>query len=68
MKGGSNEQETERQKLSDDKSDWRVEVFLSGELKVNITKHELVPRHYILSEEEKRTLLRRYHLQVSTVT
>jgi len=68
LKGGSNEQETERQKLSDDKSDWRVEVFLSGELKVNITKHELVPRHYILSEEEKRTLLRRYHLQVSTVT
>mmetsp|Transcript_22219 Transcript_22219/g.51272 ORF Transcript_22219/g.51272 Transcript_22219/m.51272 type:complete len:240 (+) Transcript_22219:64-783(+) len=57
------DQETERQKLSDDKSDWRVEVFLAGELKVNITRHELVPKHLVLADEEKRTLLRRYHLQ-----
>ncbi|KAJ1492235.1 RNA polymerase Rpb5, C-terminal domain-containing protein, partial [Baffinella frigidus] len=40
-----------------------VQVFLAGELKVNITRHELVPKHLVLADEEKRTLLRRYHLQ-----
>ena len=34
-----------------------------GALQVNITRHELVPRHHVLSDEEKKTLLRRYHLQ-----
>eukprot|EP00286_Rhodomonas_abbreviata_P001690 CAMPEP_0181291014 /NCGR_PEP_ID=MMETSP1101-20121128/1728_1 /TAXON_ID=46948 /ORGANISM="Rhodomonas abbreviata, Strain Caron Lab Isolate" /LENGTH=225 /DNA_ID=CAMNT_0023395351 /DNA_START=181 /DNA_END=855 /DNA_ORIENTATION=- len=56
------EQETEQQQLKDNPS-WRVETFLNGELKVNITRHELVPRHEVLSEDEKKGLLRRYHLQ-----
>ncbi|EKX32155.1 hypothetical protein GUITHDRAFT_82572, partial [Guillardia theta CCMP2712] len=37
--------------------------FLASELKVNITRHELVPQHYVLTEEDKKTLLKRYHLQ-----
>mmetsp|Transcript_2870 Transcript_2870/g.6621 ORF Transcript_2870/g.6621 Transcript_2870/m.6621 type:complete len:232 (-) Transcript_2870:248-943(-) len=55
------DQEEEQQKLLN--NHWRVEIFLSGELKVNITRHELVPRHQVLSEEDKKNLLRRYHLQ-----
>uniref|UniRef100_A0A7S0M3M5 DNA-directed RNA polymerases I, II, and III subunit RPABC1 n=1 Tax=Cryptomonas curvata TaxID=233186 RepID=A0A7S0M3M5_9CRYP len=42
---------------------WRVEIFSAAELRFNITRHELVPRHTVLKEAEKRELLRRYHLQ-----
>jgi hypothetical protein len=45
-----------------------AQTFLAGELRVNITKHELVPKHIVLSEEDKRTLLKRYHLQVGKVS
>ena len=31
---------------------------------IYVYMYELVPRHLVLAEEEKRTLLRRYHLQV----
>ena len=34
-----------------------VEEFTDEELIVNITKHELVPRHVKLGEEDKRVLL-----------
>mmetsp|Transcript_52062 Transcript_52062/g.127098 ORF Transcript_52062/g.127098 Transcript_52062/m.127098 type:complete len:231 (-) Transcript_52062:17-709(-) len=56
------EQKTEEQHLQGN-TDWRVEVFLTGELRVNITRHELVPTHIVLSDDDKKTLLRRYHLQ-----
>lgn len=36
-----------------------MEYFTVGELQVNITKHELVPKHKLLKEEEKATLLSR---------
>ena len=35
------------------------EVFMQEELLVNVTHHELVPKHMILSDEEKRELLKR---------
>merc|ERR1719277_2704344 len=41
----------------------RIEVFTENELIVNITDHELVPKHVPLSEEEKIQLLNRYKLK-----
>eukprot|EP00389_Voromonas_pontica_P000711 GDKH01001056.1.p1 GENE.GDKH01001056.1~~GDKH01001056.1.p1 ORF type:complete len:209 (-),score=17.33 GDKH01001056.1:148-774(-) len=40
-----------------------IEVFNELELLVNITEHELVPRHKPLTEEEKRTVLQRYNVK-----
>ncbi|KAF2822739.1 RPB5 subunit of DNA-directed RNA polymerase [Ophiobolus disseminans] len=40
-----------------------VEVFVEQDLLVNITKHELVPAHVLLSAEEKAQLLKRYRLK-----
>jgi DNA-directed RNA polymerase I, II, and III subunit RPABC1 len=42
-----------------------VEVFQESELVVNITLHELVPKHILLSYEEKAELLKRYRLKES---
>lgn len=42
-----------------------VEIFLEEQLLVNITKHELVPKHILLSKEEKKKLLQRYRLKES---
>jgi DNA-directed RNA polymerases I, II, and III subunit RPABC1 len=36
-----------------------LEYFQEKELLVNITEHELVPKHYPLSDEEKRELLKK---------
>ncbi|GJQ15698.1 hypothetical protein GpartN1_g7489.t1 [Galdieria partita] len=46
-------------------SQFKVEVFLEMELLVNITHHELVPKHEVLSTEGKKQLLKRYHLKES---
>jgi DNA-directed RNA polymerase I, II, and III subunit RPABC1 len=40
-----------------------VECFTESELLVNITKHQLVPEHRILSPQEKTTLLQRYKVK-----
>jgi DNA-directed RNA polymerase subunit H (RpoH/RPB5) len=40
-----------------------VECFTESELLVNITKHQLVPEHRILSPAEKATLLQRYKVK-----
>ncbi|RYO89508.1 hypothetical protein DL764_008578 [Monosporascus ibericus] len=40
-----------------------IEWFLEEDMLVNITHHELVPRHVILSREEKAALLKRYRLK-----
>ncbi|KAJ1979932.1 DNA-directed RNA polymerases II 24 kDa polypeptide (RNA polymerase II subunit 5) [Dimargaris cristalligena] len=42
---------------------YRFEFFKEAELMVNITRHRLVPKHEILTPEEKRTLLHRYRLK-----
>merc|ERR1719258_42113 len=41
----------------------RIEVFSENELIVNITHHELVPKHVPLTEEEKSQLLNCYRMK-----
>ncbi|KAK3940692.1 RNA polymerase [Diplogelasinospora grovesii] len=41
----------------------QIECFLEEDLLVNITHHELVPKHVLLSREEKTALLKRYRLK-----
>ncbi|KAM3414180.1 hypothetical protein BST61_g10839 [Cercospora zeina] len=40
-----------------------LEIFKEEDLLVNISRHELVPRHLLLSPEEKQGLLARYRLK-----
>lgn len=42
---------------------YRYEVFKITELLVDITEHELVPLHQVLTDEEKKTVLKRYNLK-----
>lgn len=42
-----------------------VELFKESELIVNITKHKLVPKHIVLTSEEKKALLDKYKLSES---
>jgi DNA-directed RNA polymerase I, II, and III subunit RPABC1 len=44
-------------------SETRIECFLEQDLLVNITHHELVPKHVLLSKEERQKLLERYRLK-----
>ncbi|KAG8907164.1 DNA-directed RNA polymerases II 24 kDa polypeptide (RNA polymerase II subunit 5) [Tulasnella sp. 403] len=44
-------------------STYRLEEFAESDLLVNITHHKLVPRHELLSDDEKRALLERYRLR-----
>ena len=41
----------------------RIECFVEQDLLVNITHHELVPKHVLLSKEERTKLLERYRLK-----
>jgi len=36
-----------------------IECFLQQELLVNITEHELVPKHEVLTEQAKHELLKK---------
>ncbi|KAF2157843.1 RNA polymerase subunit [Myriangium duriaei CBS 260.36] len=40
-----------------------IEVWPEQDLLVNITRHELVPKHILLAPEEKKALLERYRLK-----
>lgn len=42
-----------------------IETFQETDLVVNITHHELVPKHILLSQDEKNELLSRYRLKES---
>ncbi|CEM07847.1 unnamed protein product [Vitrella brassicaformis CCMP3155] len=52
-----------KEALSMSSSKQRIEVFMESELLVNITEHELVPRHVPLSEVDKKALLERYKVR-----
>lgn len=40
-------------------SDYKIEDYAEADLVVNITKHFLVPKHTIMTNEEKKELLHR---------
>lgn len=46
-------------------SQFAIETFQESDLIVNITHHELVPKHIVLSPAEKAELLKRYRLKDS---
>jgi len=48
------------QEMSDS---FRIEHFKEAELLVDITEHNLVPEHQVLSKNEKEELLKRYRLK-----
>ena len=54
-----------KQKVLDINKELQVEVFTVNELVVNITEHELVPKHILLSKEDKDLLLKRYKIKES---
>lgn len=43
----------------------QIEVFAEQDLLVNVTLHELVPKHVLLSYGEKKALLERYRVKES---
>jgi DNA-directed RNA polymerases I, II, and III subunit RPABC1 len=49
-----------KQFIATDVNDLNVQVFSENELSFNVTKHELVPKHDVLSPEEKATVVSRY--------
>lgn len=44
-------------------SEYHLEDFAEADLLVNITKHFLVPKHQIMTPEEKSALIKRYRLK-----
>lgn len=42
-----------------------IETFQEQDLLVNISRHELVPKHVLLSTEDRNALLQRYRLKMS---
>ena len=52
-----------KQSLIDMAPKYILEQFLESELLINITEHELVPEHCVLTTDEKNELLQRYKLK-----
>ncbi|XP_037088184.1 DNA-directed RNA polymerases I, II, and III subunit RPABC1-like [Pollicipes pollicipes] len=52
-----------KQSLVDMAPKYILEQFMESELLINLTEHELVPEHVVLTAEEKQELLTRYRLK-----
>jgi DNA-directed RNA polymerase I, II, and III subunit RPABC1 len=52
-----------KQSLVDMAPKYILEQFLESELLINLTEHELVPEHVVMTQEEKEGLLKRYKLK-----
>ena len=49
------------QALIDVAPKYSLEQFREAEVMINITEHELVPQHVVMTPEEKKKLLQRYY-------
>jgi DNA-directed RNA polymerase I, II, and III subunit RPABC1 len=54
-----------KQAIVEVQSHFIIEFFEEKELLVNITEHELVPKHIVMTETEKASLLKRYRVKES---
>lgn len=54
-----------KQAMKDVAPEYILEDFMESEMLINITEHELVPQHILLTEDEKQDLFSRYKLQES---
>ncbi|CAI8015146.1 DNA-directed RNA polymerases I, II, and III subunit RPABC1 [Geodia barretti] len=52
-----------KQSLVDMAPKYILEMFMEAELMINITEHELVPEHVVMTPEAKKELLQRYKLK-----
>ncbi|KAK0395845.1 hypothetical protein QR680_001461 [Steinernema hermaphroditum] len=52
-----------KQSINDMQPKYTLEQFLESELLINITEHELVPEHVVMTSDEKAELLARYKLK-----
>jgi len=52
-----------QQAIFDISENFQLESFEEKELLINVTKHELVPQHDVLSDAEKKELLNRYKIE-----
>lgn len=52
-----------RQAMRNVAPEYIMEEFLESEMLINITEHELVPKHILLNAEEKEELFSRYKLK-----
>ena len=48
-----------KQSLVDMAPKYILEQFMEAELMINITEHELVPQHIVMTPDEKKELLQR---------
>ena len=53
-----------KQFITTDVNDLFVQAFSERELSFNVTKHHLVPKHQVLTPEEKRNIVKRYRTQM----
>ncbi|KAA6372411.1 MAG: DNA-directed RNA polymerases I, II, and III subunit RPABC2, partial [Streblomastix strix] len=52
-----------KQGIAEAHGDFHLEQFLDSELLVNVTRHVLVPRHFPMTDEQKRALLEKYKVK-----
>lgn len=65
MIGKGNITPSAKQAIVEVQSHFIIEFFEEKELLVNITEHELVPKHIVMNDIEKQALLKRYRVKES---